>query len=67
MHKRERTNHGRGSALAIGLDNMHMCVLLGFDERLYARINGFNVCILLEFDKRLCTRIDYCMCVFYWI
>jgi hypothetical protein len=48
----------------MGLDSMHVCVLLGFDERLYAGIDGFNVCILLEFDKRLCARIDYCMCVF---
>jgi len=65
MHKRERTNHGKGPALAMGLDSMHVCVLLGFDERLYAGIDGFNLCILLEFDKRLCARIDYCMCVFY--
>jgi hypothetical protein len=32
MHKMERTNHGKGSALAMGLDNMHVCVLLGFDK-----------------------------------
>jgi hypothetical protein len=63
MHKMGITNHGRGSALAMGLDSMHVCVLLRFDERLYAGIDGFNVCVLLEFDERLCAGIDYCMCV----
>ena len=43
-----------------------MCVLLGFDERLCARIDDNNVCLLLEFDERLCAEIDYCMCVFCW-
>jgi len=31
----ERTNHGRGSALTMGLASMHVCVLLEFVERLY--------------------------------
>jgi len=66
MHKMERTNHGRGPTLAMGLDIMHLCVLLGFDERLYAGIDGFNVCVLLEFDERLCAGIYYCMCVLCW-
>jgi hypothetical protein len=47
MNKMERTNHVRESPLVIGLDNMHVCVLLGFDERLYGGIDGFNVCVLL--------------------
>ena len=54
----EITNHGRGSALAMGLDSMHVCVLLRFDERLYARIDGFNVCVLLEIVERLYAEID---------
>ena len=49
----ERTNHGRGLALTMGLANMQMCVLLEFIERLYTRIDGFNVCVLLEFVERL--------------
>jgi len=43
---------------------MHVCVLQGFDERLYDGIDGFNVYVLLEYDERLCLGIDYCMCVF---
>ena len=66
MNKMERTNHGRGSPLVIGLDNMHVCVLLGFDERLYARIDGFNMCVLLEFDERFYAGIDYFICVLCW-
>jgi hypothetical protein len=43
-----------------------MCVVLGFDERLYVGIDDFNVCVLLRFDERLCAGIHYCMCVFCW-
>jgi len=49
----ERTNHGRGLALTMGLASMHVCVLLEFVERLYAGIDGFNVCVLLEIVERL--------------
>ena len=42
----------------MALDSMHVCVMLGFDERLNVRIDGFNVCVLLEFDERLCVGID---------
>jgi hypothetical protein len=28
----ERTNHGKGSALTMGLASMHVCVLLDFVE-----------------------------------
>jgi len=38
----EITNHGRGLALTMGLASMHVCVLLGFIERLYAVIDGFQ-------------------------
>jgi len=54
----ERTNHGRGLALTMGLASMHVCVLLGFVERLYDGIDGFNVCLLLEFIERLYAGID---------
>ena len=59
----ERTNHGRGPALTMGLANMHVCVLLEFIERLYAGIDGFNVCVLLEFVERLYAEIDGLQCV----
>jgi hypothetical protein len=52
MNKMERTNHGRGSTLTMGLANMYVCVLLEFIERLYAGIDGFIVCVLLEFLER---------------
>jgi len=58
MNKMERTNHGRGSTLTMGLANMYVCVLLEFIERLYAGINGFIVCVLLEFVERLYAGID---------
>jgi hypothetical protein len=58
MNKMERTNHGRGLALTMGLASMHECVLLEIVERLYAAIDGFNVCVLLEFVERLYAGID---------
>ena len=39
MNKMERTNHGKGSALVMGLDNMEVCVLLEFDEIFCAGID----------------------------
>jgi hypothetical protein len=58
MNKMERKNHGKGLALTMGLASMHVCVLLEFFERLYARIDGFNVCVLLEIIERLYAEID---------
>jgi hypothetical protein len=61
MNKMERTNHGRGLTLTIGLASIHvcvMCILLEFIERLYAGIDGFNVCVLLEIVERLYAEID---------
>jgi len=72
MNKMERTNHGRGMALTMGLASMHACVLLEFVERLYDVIDGFNVltkdyvlkwvvfnvCILLEIVERLDAEIN---------
>ena len=66
MNRMERTNHGRGSALAMGLDTMHVCGLLEFDERFLWWNWLLHVCILLEFDERFCAGIDYCKCVFCW-
>jgi hypothetical protein len=40
----ERTNHGKGLALAMGLDTMHMCVLLEFDERFCVGID-YCMCV----------------------
>ena len=54
----EITNHGRGLTLTMGLDDMHVRVLLGFVEGLYAEIDGFNVCVLLRFVEGLCVEID---------
>jgi hypothetical protein len=42
MNKMERTNHGRGLALTMGLASMHVCVLLEFIKRWYAVIDGFQ-------------------------
>jgi hypothetical protein len=42
---------------------MHVCVLLGFIEGLYAEIDGFNVCVMLEFMERLYATIDGFQCV----
>jgi hypothetical protein len=58
MHKMKRTKQGRGLALVMGLAKMHVCVcvLLGFDERLCARIDDCNVCVLLGL-------IITCVCV----
>jgi hypothetical protein len=58
MNKMERTSHGRGLALTMGLASMHVCVLLEFIERLYAGIDGFNLCVLLEIVERLYATID---------
>ena len=63
MNKMERTNHGRGLALTIGLVSMHVCILLEFVEILYARIDGFNVSVLLGFVKKLYATIDGFQCV----
>jgi hypothetical protein len=63
MNKMEITNHGRGLALTMGLASIHVCVLLGFVEGLYAEIDGFNVCVLLEFIERLYAIIDGFQCV----
>ena len=45
MNKMEITNHGRGLTLTRGLASIHVCVLLGFVERLCAEIDGFDVCV----------------------
>jgi hypothetical protein len=57
MNKMERTNHGRGLALTMGLANMYVCVLLEIIERLYAGIDGFNMSVLLEIVERLYAGI----------
>jgi len=57
----ERTNHGRGLALTMGLASMHVCVLLEFVERLYAGIDGFNV-----LTKDYMLKLMVSMCVFCW-
>jgi hypothetical protein len=44
MNKMKRTNHGKGSALAMGLDTMHVCVLLEFDERFWGGID-YCMCV----------------------
>jgi len=49
MNKMERTNHGRGSALTMGLASMHVCVFLKFIERLCAGIDYcMYVCVHAE-------------------
>jgi hypothetical protein len=43
--------HSSIDALAMGLDNLHVCVLLGFVKRLYAGIDGFNVLLCWNLMK----------------
>jgi hypothetical protein len=47
MYKMERTKHGRGLALVMGLTKMHVCacVLLELDERLYFGID-YCMCVI---------------------
>jgi hypothetical protein len=51
----ERTNHGRGLALTMGLASMYVCVLLKFVERWYAVIDDFQcVCSVGICSKTIC-------------